>query len=73
MTHRHRSLAYLYRASACRIAAVALMTLPVVFTSMNAAAQEAEEKPGVDVIIFTNGDQLTGGVKGLREVAFALQ
>jgi hypothetical protein len=42
------------------MAAVALMTLPVVFTSMNAAAQEAEEKPGVDVIIFTNGDQLTG-------------
>jgi hypothetical protein len=63
MTHRHRSLAYLYRASACRIAAVALMTLPVVFTSMNAAAQEAEEKPGVDVIIFTNGDQLTGTLK----------
>jgi sporulation protein YlmC with PRC-barrel domain len=60
MTRRHRSLAHLYRASVCRMAAVALMTLPVVFTSMNAAAQEAEEKPGVDVIIFTNGDQLTG-------------
>jgi hypothetical protein len=30
---------------------------------MNAAAQEPEEKPGVDVFIFTNGDQLTGTLK----------
>jgi uncharacterized protein DUF481 len=63
MTHRLKSLAHLYRASVYRMAAVALMTLPVMFTSMNAAAQEAEEKPGVDVIIFTNGDQLTGTLK----------
>jgi hypothetical protein len=41
------------------MAAVALMTLPVVFTSASAAAQAAA-KPGVDVITFTNGDQLTG-------------
>ena len=60
MTRRHRSLAHLYRASVCRMAAVALLTLPVVFTSMNATAQGTEEKPGVDVLIFTNGDQLTG-------------
>jgi hypothetical protein len=39
------------------------MTLPVVFASTSAAAQAAEEKPGVDVIIFTNGDQLTGTLK----------
>lgn len=60
MTHRHTSLAQLYRASVRHVAAVALMTLPLVFTSTNAAAQAAAAKPGVDVLIFTNGDQLTG-------------
>ena len=60
MTHCHRSLAQLYRASVCHVAAIALMTLPVVFTSTNAVAQDAAAKPGVDVLIFTNGDQLTG-------------
>jgi hypothetical protein len=60
MTHRRTSLAQLYRASVRHVAAVALMTLPLVFTSTNAAAQAAAAKPGVDVLIFTNGDQLTG-------------
>jgi Protein of unknown function, DUF481 len=60
MTHRHRSLAHLYRAGLCHAAAIALMTLPLVFTSTNAAAQAAAAKPGADVLIFTNGDQLTG-------------
>ena len=60
MMHCHRSVAHLYRASVCHVAAVALMALPVVFTSTNAAAQAAAAKPGVDVLTFTNGDQLTG-------------
>jgi Protein of unknown function, DUF481 len=60
MTHCHTSLAQLYRASVRHVAAIALMTLPLVFTSTNAAAQAAAAKPGVDVLIFTNGDQLTG-------------
>ena len=60
MTHRHTSLAQLYRASVRHMAAIALMTLPLVFTSTNAAAQDAAAKPGVDVLTFTNGDQLTG-------------
>jgi hypothetical protein len=59
MAHRHRLVAHFYKASVCRAAAVALMTLPMVFTSAKAGAQAAA-KPGVDVITFTNGDQLTG-------------
>jgi hypothetical protein len=64
MMHCHRSLVHLYRASVCHAAAIALMTLPLVFTSTRAAAQAADAKPGVDVITFTNGDQLTGKVVG---------
>ena len=60
MMHGQRSLAHLYRASVCHAAAIALMTLPLVFTSTGAAAQAAADKPGVDVLTFTNGDQLTG-------------
>jgi hypothetical protein len=63
MTHCHRSLAHVYWASVRHAAAIALMTLPVVFTSTNAAAQDAAAKPGVDVLIFANGDQLTGTLK----------
>src|ERR1700761_4681950 len=59
MTPCHRYLAHLFRASFCHAAAIALMTLPLVVTPTKAAAQAAE-KPGVDVLIFTNGDQLTG-------------
>jgi hypothetical protein len=59
MAHRHRFVAQFYRTSLCHMAAVALMTLPLVFTSASAAAQAAA-KPGVDVLTFTNGDQLTG-------------
>jgi hypothetical protein len=36
------------------------MALPLVCSSPFAAAQDAAAKPGVDVLIFTNGDQLTG-------------
>ena len=64
MTHCHRSLRRLYRASVCHVAAIALMTLPLMFTSTRAAAQAADTKPGVDVLTFTNGDQLTGKVVG---------
>jgi hypothetical protein len=53
----------MYWATICRAAAIALMTLAVVFTPTNAAAQDAATKPGVDVLIFTNGDQLTGTLK----------
>jgi hypothetical protein len=60
MTHCHRFLARLYRASICRMAATALMALPLVCSSPFATAQDAAAKPGVDVLIFTNGDQLTG-------------
>ena len=61
MKHRHRSIALFYRTRICRVAAVALMALPVVFTSTSAVAQDAA-KPGVDVLTSTNGDQLTGTV-----------
>jgi len=60
MMYRHRSVAHSYRASVYHVAAMALMALPVVFTSTNAFAQAAAAKPGVDVLTFTNGDQLTG-------------
>jgi len=60
MTHCHRPLARLYRASVCHAAVIALMTLPLVFTSTSAASQDAAAKPGVDILTFTNGDQLTG-------------
>jgi Protein of unknown function, DUF481 len=60
MTRSHRYLSHLYRAGVCHAAAIVLMTLPLVFTSTNAAAQTADAKPGVDVLTFTNGDQLTG-------------
>jgi Protein of unknown function, DUF481 len=59
MTYRRSSVAGLYRTCICHVAAVALFALPVVFTSANAFAQ-ATPKPGVDVLTFTNGDQLTG-------------
>jgi hypothetical protein len=60
MMYRHRSVARSYRASVCHVVAMALMALPVTFTSTNAFAQAAAAKPGVDVLTFTNGDQLTG-------------
>jgi hypothetical protein len=60
MMYRHRSVAHWYRASVRHVAAMALMALPVVFTSTNAFGQAAAAKPGVDVLTFTNGDQLTG-------------
>jgi hypothetical protein len=60
MTHCPTSLTRLYWASICRVAAAALVALLLAFTSPYAAAQDATAKPGVDVLIFTNGDQLTG-------------
>ncbi len=51
----------LLQVSVRRAATLALLTLPIVFTSTGASAQAAADaKPGVDVITFTNGDQLTG-------------
>ena len=64
MRHRPRLSPDRFRASVCRAAALALMTLPVVFTPAGALAQAAADaKPGVDVLTFTNGDQLTGTLK----------
>lgn len=60
MIHCPTFLTRLYRASICRVAATALVVFPLAFTSPYAAAQDATAKPGVDVLIFTNGDQLTG-------------
>src|ERR1700748_226483 len=60
MTCCQKSLARLYLVGVCRVSAIALMALPGVFIATNAAAQDAAAKPGVDVLIFTNGDQLTG-------------
>ena len=60
MMYCHRSVARSYRASVCHVAAMALMALPVMFASTNAFGQAAAAKPGVDILIFTNGDQLTG-------------
>ena len=45
----------------CHAAALVLLTLPLMVASNHAAAQAAS-KPGVDVLTFTNGDQLTGKV-----------
>jgi hypothetical protein len=39
---------------------VAVLALPLVFASTKGFAQDANAKPGVDVVTFTNGDQLTG-------------
>lgn len=61
MRHRRTTSPGLFQVSVCRAATLALMTLPIVFTPITAAAQAAADaKPGVDVITFTNGDQLTG-------------
>jgi hypothetical protein len=57
MTDRSISLAYF--SGVCQAAALALLTL--MFASTHAAAQAAA-KPGVDVLTFINGDQLTGKV-----------
>jgi hypothetical protein len=57
MTDRSISLAYLN--GVCQAAALALLTL--MFASTHVAAQAAA-KPDVDVLTFTNGDQLTGKV-----------
>jgi hypothetical protein len=72
MTHCHRFLARLYWASIWRVAATVLMALPLVCTSPFAAGQDAAAKPGVDVLIFSNGDQLTGTLlsEGGGTVAF---
>lgn len=45
-----------------RAVAVTAMVLSLIFACTNATAQGAKDnaKPGVDVITFTNGDQLTG-------------
>jgi hypothetical protein len=72
MTYCHRFLARLYPAGISRVAAFALMAFPVALSSTYAAAQDAAAKPGVDVLTFTNGDQLTGTLmsEGGSKVAF---
>ena len=61
MTDRSISPAHFSRRGIWHAVALALLTLPVVFASTHAAAQAAA-KPDVDVLTFTNGDQLTGKV-----------
>jgi hypothetical protein len=41
-------------------AAAAVLALPVLFASTKAFAQDTNAKAGVDIVTFTNGDQLTG-------------
>lgn len=61
MIYCHRTVVRFYRAGAIHMAALALMALPIVFSSARTFAQgTATAKPGVDVLTFTNGDQLTG-------------
>jgi hypothetical protein len=60
MVCRLRNFVHFSRFSAWHGAAVAFLALPLVFASTKAFAQDAKAKPGVDVVTFTNGDQLTG-------------
>ncbi len=60
MTRHLRDLMHFSRFSTWRGVAVAVLALPVVLASTKVFAQEANAKPGVDVVTFTNGDQLTG-------------
>ncbi len=60
MTRHLRNFMHFSRFSVWHGAAVAVLVLPVVFASTKAFAQDANAKPGVDVVTFTNGDQLTG-------------
>ncbi len=60
MARHLRNFMHFSRFSVWHGAAVAVLALPVVFASTKASAQDANAKPGVDVVTFTNGDQLTG-------------
>lgn len=60
MTRHLRVFMHFSRFSTWRGAAVAVLALPLVFASTKGFAQDANAKPGVDVVTFTNGDQLTG-------------
>ncbi|HEX6770890.1 MAG TPA: DUF481 domain-containing protein [Acidobacteriaceae bacterium] len=67
MTQYRKFFVQFHRARVCHAMAVALMMLlPAMFASPVAGAQDkdkAKKAPGVDVIVFTNGDQLTGTLK----------
>ena len=65
MTHRLRSFLRLpahFTGVSLYYAALGMLALPAVFASTQVLAQDAKDnaKPGVDVVTFTNGDQLTG-------------
>lgn len=60
MARHLRNFAHFSRFSVWHRAVVAVLALPVVFASTKAFAQDTKAKPGVDVVTFTNGDQLTG-------------
>jgi hypothetical protein len=67
MTQYRKFFVQFHRARVCHAMAVALMILlPAMFASPVASAQDkdkAKKAPGLDVIVFTNGDQLTGTLK----------
>lgn len=61
MTQKRGFSAHSIRAHVCRASAAGLMMLlPAMFASSKATAQD--KSAGVDVIVFTNGDKLTGKV-----------
>ncbi len=60
MTRYLRDFMQFSRFSVWHGAAVVVLALPLMFVSTKAFAQDADAKPGVDVVTFTNGDQLTG-------------
>jgi hypothetical protein len=64
MTRHLRNFMHFSGFRAWHGAAVAVLVLPLVFASTKAFAQDANAKPGVDVITFTNGDQLSGKLVG---------
>ena len=65
MTQLRRFFAHFDRALVRRAAATALMTLlPAMFATAARGQDASSKKPGVDVLVFTNGDQLTGTLTG---------
>ncbi len=61
MTYRPKSQGCSSLRGASTVAALALIALPMLFTSIRAAGQTAPN-PAADEITFTNGDKLTGKV-----------
>lgn len=60
MKHPLENFVRFTRVSVWHAVASAILIMPLVFAPAKTFAQDADAKPGVDVIAFTNGDQLTG-------------